>query len=464
MTSEILQELKSITELKNVPDSQLQWLIDNSECNTYSEGDFLFKKGDVMDKMHIILKGEFVVKVEQNNQFRTVGMFGEKMITGTLPYSRADKATGYAEANQPAQVVSLNKSFFRDMIHNQEDLTTALVHTMSSRIRQFTKLQQQNDKMMALGKLSAGLAHELNNPSAAVVRSARTLQKHLSLLPENFKKVIKIKANDEEVDCVNNILFKRVEAGIQDLPLVEKTECEDMIAEWLEEKGVEDGYELADNFVDFGFSEEDFQTIEGCLREEDLLPVINWLNQVLTTEKLVNEIQDASQRINDLVSSVKGYTHMDQAPEKKTADIHVGIKNTLTMLNHKLKKGNIQVLKEFASDLPEPQIFVSEMNQVWTNLIDNAIDAMRNSDNRELKIETRKDGSFVNIDVTDSGKGIPEEIMDQIFDPFFTTKAVGEGTGLGLDVVQQIIQQHNGSIKVESKPGQTKFRVCLPIG
>ncbi|MTI23236.1 GHKL domain-containing protein [Fulvivirga sp. RKSG066] len=463
MTTDLLPQLKSIPELKEVPDDQLQWLIENSSCNTYQEGEFLFKKGDSMDNMHIILSGGFVIKLEQNNQFRTMGSFEPKTITGTLPYSRASTAGGYAEAKGASQVVSLSKSYFKTMIHEHEELTTALVHIMSSRIRQFTKLQQQNDKMMALGKLSAGLAHELNNPSAAVVRSARTLQKHLSFLPENFKDVIKIKASDEEVDCVNNILFSRVKEGIKDISLIEKTECEDAIAEWLEEKGVEDGYEIAENFVDFGFTEDDFKTIEGCLRPVDLLPVIGWLNQVLTTEKLVNEIQDASQRINDLVMSVKGYTHMDQAPEKKPANIHIGINNTLTMLNHKLKKNNIAIEKNFDPNLPEPALFISEMNQVWTNLIDNAIDAMKDSESRTLTIATRKDGSFVNIDIKDTGKGIPDDIMGQIFDPFFTTKPVGEGTGLGLDVVQQIINQHNGSIKVDSKPGETIFKVCLPI-
>ncbi|MEM9390845.1 MAG: HAMP domain-containing sensor histidine kinase, partial [Bacteroidota bacterium] len=192
------------------------------------------------------------------------------------------------------------------------------------------------------------------------------------------------------------------------------------------------------------------------------LPVINWLNQVLTTEKLVNEIEDASQRINDLVLSVKSYTHMDQAPEKHPVDIHKGIHNTLTMLKHKIGKGGIEV-ETILSELPAVPLFVSEMNQVWTNLIDNAIDAMEDSNTKKLNIETLRDGDFVNINITDSGKGIPEDILDKIFDPFFTTKPVGKGTGLGLDVVQQIISQHNGAIKVNSKPGKTTFNICLPI-
>ncbi len=462
METNILELLKSIPDFAEVPEPQLQWIIDNGSCQVYQIGDYLFKRGDEMDKMFIILSGQFRIKVAQKDQFRIIGTFEAQSITGTLPYSRATTASGYADASVESHVVILNKDHFKTMIREHEELTTALVHNMSSRIRQFTKIQQQNDKMMALGKLSAGLAHELNNPSAAVVRSAQTLKKHLSFLPENFKRVIKIKSTDEQVDCVNTILFSRVEEGVQNFSLMEKTGREDEIAEWLEEKGMDDGYELVENFVDFGFTLEDFDTIDGCLRAEDLFPVINWLNQVLTTEKLVTEIEDASQRINDLVMSVKSYTHMDQAPEKQAVDIHIGIINTLTMLKHKLNKGNINLNKEFG-DLPPVSLFVSEMNQVWTNLIDNAIDAMEGGNEKKLTIETLVDREFVNINITDTGKGIPEDIKDNIFDPFFTTKPVGKGTGLGLDVVQQIINQHNGSIKVDSKPGETTFYICVPV-
>lgn len=462
MEIDVLERLKAIPDFTEVPEGQLQWIIDNGSCRVYEVGEYLFERGDAMDKMFIILSGQFQIKVAQKNQFRIIGTFDAKAITGTLPYSRATTASGYADATVISHVLILSRDHFKTMIRQHEELTTALVHNMSSRIRQFTKLQQQNDKMMALGKLSAGLAHELNNPSAAVVRSAQTLKKHLSFLPENFKKVIKIRASDKEVDCVNSILFGRVSEGVKDLSLMEKTKSEDIIAEWLENRGVEDGYELAENFVDFGFTEDNFDTIEGCLREEDLLPVINWLNQVLTTEKLVNEIEDASQRISDLVLSVKSYTHMDQAPEKQPVDIHKGIINTVTMLKHKLNKGNIELDKKFA-DVPPVHLFVSEMNQVWTNLIDNAIDAMEDSDKKRLTIETLVDREFVNVKITDTGAGIPEEIQDNIFDPFFTTKSVGKGTGLGLDVVRQIITQHSGSIKVVSKPGNTTFLVCVPI-
>ena len=459
--SNLVATLRKIKELSEIPEEQLKWITEQGELLTIKGGDFLFERGDPMVYLFVILEGKFNIKVEQGGQFRNVGSFEPFSITGVLPYSRAVEARGFADAIGESKILRLHKDHFKYMITHHEELTTALVHIMSTRIRSFTKLEQQNDKMTALGKLSAGLAHELNNPSAAVVRSAQSLKKHLSLLPQSFKSVIKIRMSDDKVDAVNNLLFSKIEEGVKSLTLMEKTEMEDEIAEWLEAQGVEDGYEMAENFVDFGFNSEDLQLISDQVPEVDMLPVINWINQNLTTEKLVSEIGEASQRINDLVMSVKSYTHMDRAPEKQPANIHEGINNTLTMLNHKIKKSQIEVEQNYKVS-GDVSIFVSEMNQVWTNLIDNAIDAMEKTEAKKLTINTWDDGEFVNVDVKDSGVGIPEEVVDNIFDPFFTTKAVGKGTGLGLDVAQQIITQHNGRIKVTSRPGETIFNVCIP--
>jgi signal transduction histidine kinase len=225
---------------------------------------------------------------------------------------------------------------------------------------------------------------------------------------------------------------------------------------------VPDPWQMTETFAEFGFTCADFEELQKLLRPEDMAPVIGWLNQVMSTEKLVGEIEEASKRINTLVSSVKGYTHMDQAPEKHKTDIHTGIRNTLTMLNHKLKKAGIKVVEDFRHQPPEANILVSEMNQVWTNLIDNAIDAMEGRPNSVLEIKTERDREFTVVSITDNGAGIPKEILDKIFDAFFTTKAIGKGTGLGLDVVRNIVNQHNGKVEVTSEPGKTTFKVCFP--
>lgn len=459
-----ITSIKAITALSEVPDEQLQWLIEESELIDYELDSYLFKPGDPINKLLIILEGNIILKVQQGNQFRVVGSFDKQTISGLLPYSRANEARGFGQVTKAAKVLALDKSKFREMITSQEELTTALVHVMSSRIREFTKNEQLNDKMMALGKLSAGLAHELNNPSAAIVRSAQTLGGHLKLLPDNFKKVIKIRMDDNQVDAVNNMLFSKMENGSQTLSMMDRSEKEDELIDWLDDHDIENSDSVAENLVEFGYEVDDLEAVKTHVSDVDFSAIINWIDQMLTTERLVGEIEEASQRINKLVSSVKSYTHMDQAPEKVAADIHIGIENTLTMLNHKINKSNIKVIRDFENNLPKPSVFVSEINQVWTNLIDNAVDAMESSETKDLIIRTYRDGEFINIIIGDSGDGIPEEIQGKIFDPFFTTKEIGKGTGLGMEVVHRIVKnQHNGSIKFESKPGKTEFKICFPI-
>ena len=457
--------LKQVKDFEGVPEEQLQWLIDHAECIEFKEGDYLFKPGKPFDNMYIVLEGGFVVRVTQNKQHRIAGKIEKFDISGLLPYSRAQETKiASAEATQDSRVLALHRSKMTDLIRECHELTTKLVHRMSTRIRELTKSTQQNDKIMALGKLSAGLAHELNNPSAAVIRGAQELKKHLGYMPDKFKDVMNIRMNEEQVDAANEIIFAKIQGEKENLSMLERSEQVDDLMDWLDDHEIEDSDEVAENFVDFGVTIDDLEGISEQVPEESLPPVINWMSQVLTTEKLVGDLEEASKRINDLVSSIKSYTHMDQAREKAPTDIHTGIDNTLTMLNHKVKKGPIEVVRTFGEDLPEPEILASEMNQVWTNLIDNAIDAMDESSEKQLTIETFKDKDFVNVKISDTGSGIPDDVREKIFDPFFTTKAIGKGTGLGLEVVQQIVTvQHNGAIYVDSEPGHTTFRVCIPI-
>jgi signal transduction histidine kinase len=462
--TDLLTELKQIPEFKALPENQLQWLADKGKVSAYIDGQKIFSKGDAINEMRILLKGEVNFFIEQAGNLRNVGTVEKGEITGKLPFSRMKAATGEGIVTGDSLVYSLHQDLFPEMIRNHHDLVEVLVHVMTDRVRDTTRMQQQNDKMMALGKLSAGLAHELNNPSAAVVRSAHELKRHLSNIPDNFKRVIKIRATDETVEKVNDLVFSKIASfGTVPLSLMQKTELEDELTEWLEQNGIENAYEMVETLAEFGMKPNDLEEAKSWLRPEDKVPVIGWLAQVLTTEKLVGEIEEAAKRINTLVTSVKGYTHMDQAPEKHLTDIHVGIRNTLTMLNHKLKKNNIKLIENFQADLPQANIFVSEMNQVWTNIIDNAIDAMEGRANSTLEIKTEKSQQFINVTIIDNGPGIPKEIQDKIFDPFFTTKSIGKGTGLGLEVVRQIISQHNGKVYVNSEAGRTEFVVCFPI-
>lgn len=456
--------LQGIEALQEVPLGQLQWFIDHSTQLTLPEGASLFQPGDSIKGTYVIISGGFRLSVPQGNEMREVLTFEPKAITGYLPYSRGKKVFGIGEAVSTMEYLLFPKELTEEMIRTQFELTQALVHIMTTRVRDFTALEQQNEKMMALGKLSAGLAHELNNPAAAIVRGSASLLKHLKLTPETFKKVMAIQMTEEAVGLVNDQLFAVLNREHpQNLTMMQRSVAEDDIMDWLAQYKVENSGEIAENMVEFGFTLADLDGFKKHIPDNSVSAAFNWINNNLVTEKMVMDIEDASRRIAELVGAVKNFTHMDQGNGKQYADIHKGIRNTLTMLQHKMRHGNIKLEEQFDTTLPEVNAMIGELNQVWTNLIDNALDAMEVNGKGLLQIKTGRNKDCVEVTITDDGPGIPDELKNRIFDPFFTTKEIGKGTGLGLDVVTKIVKQHKGSIKVSSQPGQTSFTVAFPI-
>jgi signal transduction histidine kinase len=236
---------------------------------------------------------------------------------------------------------------------------------------------------------------------------------------------------------------------------------EDEIIDWLEKAGFPGSQQVSETFVDAGFSGKDFENIRNSIGKEAFTQVIYWLENFLGSQRIIKDLEEASTRISNLVGAIKSHVHMDRTNELQPTNIHNDIENTLTLLGYKLREKNIAVKKVFCENLPDVPAYVGELNQVWTNIIDNAIYALEK--NGELTIETSCDGTNVNVKIIDNGKGIPPEIVSRIFDPFFTTKKVGEGTGIGLDLVNRIIKHHKGEIKVGSEPGRTEFAICIPL-
>jgi signal transduction histidine kinase len=461
VTPELLQSFEA---LKEVSLEQLKWLIDNSEQRILPEGEYLFQPGQPINATNIFINGRVTMYMVQNNETREIAIFEAQTISGYLPFSRAKSAPGFAKAAEDTQLLSFPAAKMPEMIANHFELTQALVHVMASRIRDFTALQQQSEKMMALGKLSAGLAHELNNPASAIVRGAASLKQHLLTAPKTFKEIIEMKMTVNQVDIVNDMLRNVLnEKHKRILTLMERSELEDEMTEWMDAHEVKNAAEISENFVEFGLKVSDAEAFKQHIPADYISHIMNWINSNMVTEKMVTDIEEASRRITDLVGSVKNFTHMDQGHDKQYADIHSGIHNTLIMLHHKIHKNNIEVVEHFDTTLPPVKAMIGELNQVWTNLMDNALDAMEGIGKGVLEIKTLKDGTFVEVSIIDNGPGIPEEYRSQIFDPFFTTKGIGKGTGLGLDVVSRIVKQHRGSIKVQSVPGKTAFIVCFPI-
>jgi signal transduction histidine kinase len=463
-TTEAVERLQSIEIFKDVPLEQLEWFVREGEIIHPEMDHFLWNTGDPVVRTYVVLEGEIKIIRQGPGEGQDIALVESGGITGYLPYSRVKTAMGGGLIPKPTKLLLFPKEKTKDLILKYFELTQALVSVMTTRVRETMERQKQNEKMMALGKLSAGLAHELNNPIAAIIRSSEALQKHLKLTPISFKEVMKIQMTPEKVDAATSILFKKLtENTKRSLSPLERADMEDEIVEWLDKYEVDNVYEIAENLVEYNFGMDELEEFKKQIPDDDFNPVMNWINNNLITEKTVEEIKEASTRIGTLIQSVKTYTHMDRDKEKQEVDIHEGIKNTLVILSYKLKKDNIKVIESYDPKMPRACIMVGEMNQVWTNLIDNAIDGMDSTEDKRLEIKSRFEDRFIKVNIIDNGKGIPDAIKARIFEPFFTTKEVGKGTGLGLDLVLSIIRQHKGSVKVNSVPGKTDFEICFPV-
>jgi len=456
-----IADIKVVSEFANVPDEQLQWLIDKGEAIEMNEGDMLFNAGDAVNKTFIVLDGKMRICTTQSGQLREIASIDKGGVTGYLPFSRAITAFAYCECVTASWIFVCSADSIKQGITQHYELTETLVHMMTTRVRETTATQQQNEKMFALGKLSAGLAHELNNPAAAISRAASLLQNQVGQLPHLFKTVSGLHVDQDKIEKIQQLVRDKISSTKPVLGMLQKAEQEDELTYWLQDHNIENLD--TEGLTDLNFTVADLEMIKACLSPGELGVVLEWIANFLVTNKMSDDIRISSERISELVGAVKNFTFMDKASDKQMIDIHTGIRNTLTMLNYKLKKANVTVLENYDDTIPKVKAFPGELNQVWTNLIDNAIDAMEINKKGNLEIRTTHDSRFVKVYVKDDGPGIANDIQQKIFDPFFTTKEMGKGTGLGLDVVNRIIRQHNGSVKVNSQPGDTEFEVCFPM-
>ena len=461
-TTDLIDRIKEIEVFSDIETSSLVWMLDQCTYHTYQVGERIFYPDMPVEDMQIVMEGQYQVVLERDGSSKIMGTWGAGNITGVLPFSRMKTAGAAAIVIEPTYILAFPKSKFTEMVNVDYKLTQNLVAQMSDRIRNFSHLRYQNEKLMSLGKLSAGLAHELNNPASAMVRSAEELYRSVHKTPERFKAIMTMGITPEQTDEINAILFQRLaDHDPERFSLLEREEKVDEIQDWLDDHGIDESEDIADTFTEFNLSEADLDKIFSILKGKNLSSILWWLESTLDLEGLVQEIKSSSERIAELVGSIKSYSHMDRGVDVEKTNIHEGIKNTLVMLKHKFKRKNIQVVKNFDDSLPRIKAFPGQLNQIWTNLLDNAIDAM--DDEGTLEIATSRLGGNLIVKIKDNGSGIPAEIQDNIFDPFFTTKEIGKGTGLGLDIVRRIVEHHKGDIKLTSEPGSTEFEICFPI-
>jgi signal transduction histidine kinase len=456
-----IEDLKVVKEFQRVPAEQLQWLLDQGETLEVEQGDLLFNVGEPVVTFYIVLEGKMRICAVQSGKEKELRILDPGQVTGYLPYSRATVTPAFCEALKKSWVFQCTKEKLNAGFGKHYELIEALVHMMVSRVREFTSIQQQNEKMFALGKLSAGLAHELNNPAAAISRAAALLQNQVSQLPHLFKAIACLRIAPEKVEKISELIVRKINTEPPALTMMQKAELEDELTDWLYDNHLKDTD--PEGLVERGFTTGELDVFKDCSAPEELPVLLEWVSNYLVTNKMGEDIRASSERISGLVGAVKNFTFMDKNADRQLIDIHTGIRNTLAMLNYKLRKGNINVIEHYDDAIPKIRVFPGELNQVWTNIIDNAIDAMEVNGKGNLTITSTHDARFVKVTIKDDGTGIPEDIKQNIFAPFFTTKEMGKGSGLGLDVVSRIMSQHNGEVKVTSEPGATEFEICLPL-
>jgi signal transduction histidine kinase len=454
-------ELKQIPLFADDDRAALEWLADHFEIRCYESGDVVIKEGSPAAEFIVVLEGEFQFR-RLNDPYAPVFVRVAGQATGVLPFSRMKVIRGRGTAIGPLRIAVMPATELRELVYRAPNLAQKLVGEMTDRTREFAQSEERTSKMLALGKLSAGLAHELNNPASAALRSSTLLRETLAL---RRREAIALRGQllSPEAQNLMNSLSESIADCSSDVanldPLV-RADMESDLSDWLEQRNLLS--ELAGDLVQAGITIEKLEPLEHVLNAANFargLHILVYDHQIIC---LTREIEEASRRISDLVQAVKSYSYMDQTPLSEI-DVEQGIDVTLRMFQHQLKHG-FEVHRKFSGNLPKIPANGSELNQIWTNLIDNAIGAMSSAPDGKkiLEVCTALEPEALLVQFTDSGPGIPPEIQGRIFDPFFTTKPVGEGTGLGLDIVQRIVRNHQGTIRLESRPGRTVFQVRLP--
>ena len=456
---EIAAAIDHVTPLQGLPLEDRLWLARHGEEVVAQPGDILFEEGTPADRMILILKGELHVRRHSGGPMELfIGRAGQ--MTGYLPFSRMKASGGQGFAVSPVWALLIHKSLFPEMLQAIPSMAQRVVSTLLDRVREVTRIEQQAEKLNALGKLAGNLAHELNNPASAAQRAASSLVTELRANRQNRFKLVNLCLSQEQIEAVQaweREIFSRVippDAQSATSIIVR----EEAIRAWLAALGAAQPWDIAPQLAEQDVSIADLEELESLLGGEATTVSLEYFARFLRTSRSVDTLVHSTARIFDLISAVKTYSYMDRAPILEV-DVPAGLDATLQMFQSRMT--NVLITRDYQPGLPRISAYGSELNQVWTALIENALDALGNSGN--LRITCRPEAEMLLVEIWDTGPGIPPELQDRIFEPFFTTKPPGQGLGLGLDNAMRLVRKHRGHLSVKSEPGSTCFRVRLPL-
>ena len=458
--TDLIDRLAAHKTLGTAPKEELAWMAAHGTLRKLDTGAVLSHKGVPVEGLYVVLSGHVTLSVDRGSGPQKMIEWRTGEVSGVLPYSRLVTPPGDAIAIEPTEILSVPKECLQAMTRECFEVTKILVHTMLDRARLFTSSDLQNEKMISLGKLSAGLAHELNNPASAIERSATLLEDRLEEAEAATHALGVARLSDEQLAAVDTIRSACLAKAVQGVRSpVQQADREEAIADWLADHGLDtaSAEALADTHVTFEALDQLAEAVQGPALDA----VLRWAASGCAVRSLAAEIQDAAMRISGLVSAIKGFTHMDQAMVAEPVELGPSLGNTVAVLKAKAGKKSAAVVIELEAGLPRVRGFAGELNQIWGNLIDNALDAI--PEGGRVEVHAKHDNGCVVVCIVDDGPGIPTTIRERIFEPFFTTKPMGQGTGLGLDIVRRLVRHNDGTIEVESRPGHTEFRVTLQI-
>jgi signal transduction histidine kinase len=458
-SAEILERLTQHRTLGDAPRAELEWLVAHGEIRHIEPGNVITRSGTPVTHLFIVLSGHFAIMVDRGSGPRKVFEWRGGDVGGILPYSRMAKAPGEVVVDEPGDILQIDNRFYPEMVVACPFVTASLVHVMVDRARVFTSSALQDEKMASLGRLSAGLAHELNNPASAAARSAGRIEDGLARAEAASRALGAARLTPEQQAVVDDIRRVCLENDAPLLTAIERADREEALAVWLEDHDLSP--EPAGALTDACVSTKLLDKLSEALPAPAVGTAIEWIAANCSIHSLVGEVQRASSRIHQLVAAIKRFTYMDKPGVPEPMDVEQGLRDTIVVLGNKARGKDVAVKIKVDANLPMAHGFGGEMNQVWTNLIDNAIDAAPRGGHVDVSAGCGPNGTIV-VRIVDNGPGVPPEIREKIFDPFFTTKPVGQGTGLGLEIAMKLVLHNSGDLEVESQPGRTEFRVTIP--